>query len=137
MRSFSAVELLGHLTADPVWKALESGNSVVNFSIAINSKYKAKDGIEKETVNFFDVVLWGNSALSALKLLKKWDYVMVKWSLKNSSWQDQNWVKRNKTEIVWEDYYLLSSKKSDSDAPEPSDFLEWPELDLSDLWEVV
>lgn len=134
MRSFSEVTLVWHITADPVGKITGSWSSVTSFSVAVNRLFKTKTWENKEEVDFFDVTLWGIQATNSLKLLKKWDYVMVKGNLKNSSWTAQDWSKRYKTEIIAEDFYLLSSKKTDNNETAKTPV---PELDFSDLEDVA
>jgi single-strand DNA-binding protein len=134
MRSFCEITLVWHLTADPKWKVITSWNSVANFSVAVNKVYKSKDWQKKEEVNYHDVTLWGLNASNGLKLLKKWDYIMVKGHLKNSSWTPDDWIKRTKTEIIADSFYLLSSKRVDWD---DSELVTDPELDFSELDEKI
>ena len=63
--------LIGRLTGDPETRALPSGQSVANFSIATNRTFKDKEGQKQEQVEFHSVVLWGGLADVAGKYLKK------------------------------------------------------------------
>jgi len=44
----------GCITKNAEVKSIGSGKEVVNFSVAVNEKYKAKDGQEKERVAFLN-----------------------------------------------------------------------------------
>jgi len=55
------VKLGGNLTRDPELHAVGQ-NTVANFGLAINRKYKGADGEMKEEVTFVDIECWGRQA---------------------------------------------------------------------------
>ena len=54
--------LAGHLTRDPELRPLGGDKVVVNFSLAINRRYKGNDGEIKEESTFVDCEAWGRTA---------------------------------------------------------------------------
>jgi len=48
----------GRVTKDAEVRNLDNGREVVNFSVAVNEKYKTKDGTEKERIAFFNCAYW-------------------------------------------------------------------------------
>ena len=91
--------IIGNLTRDPETKALPSGVSVTNFSLATNRVYNDKDGNKQEEVEYHNVVVFGKQAESAGQYLKKGQSALVEGRLQTQSWETDG-VKKYKTEII-------------------------------------
>jgi len=89
----------GNLTADPELKYLATGNAVVNFTVAINSKYQ-KDGQWIDEVDFIGVTAFGKVAENCGEYLNKGSKVTVSGKLKQDRWEDDNGKKQSKTKVV-------------------------------------
>lgn len=64
------MEIIGRLTADAKVNELKDGRKVVNFSIAMNESYKAKDSEEiKKVTTYFNCSYWVNERIA--KVLTK------------------------------------------------------------------
>ena len=64
------MEIIGRLTADAKVNELQDGRKVVNFSIATNDNYKAKDSTEvKKVTTYFNCSYWISSNIA--KVLTK------------------------------------------------------------------
>jgi single-strand DNA-binding protein len=50
--------LTGRLTADAKVNTIKGDRQVVNFSIAINNRYKTKEGEVKENIRFVNCAYW-------------------------------------------------------------------------------
>jgi single-strand DNA-binding protein len=61
---FKSMELVGRLTANAVVSTTKSDRKVVNFSVAINDRYKPKDGEAKEVTTFVNCSYWISSAIA-------------------------------------------------------------------------
>ena len=61
----------GNLTADPIMKALPSGDNVTNFSVATNRVYNDRDGNKQEEVEYHNIVVFGKQADNVAKYLTK------------------------------------------------------------------
>jgi len=59
----------GRVTKDAEVRSIDNGKEVVNFSVAVNEKYKTKDGNEKERTAFFNCAYWFDAEMA--KHLKK------------------------------------------------------------------
>ena len=92
----------GNLTRDPEMKALPSGQNVTTFSMATNRKYKDKDGVLQEEVEFHNITVWGKQAESVNTYLKKGSSALVLGRLQTRSWEKDG-AKHYRTEIVAED----------------------------------
>lgn len=52
------MEITGRLTGDAVVRSLSEDRKVVNFSVAVNDSYKAKNGERVTQTEFFDCSYW-------------------------------------------------------------------------------
>lgn len=58
------MELTGRVTADAKVTETKTGKKVTNFSIAINDRYKTKEGEAKEVVTFVNCAYWLNTGIA-------------------------------------------------------------------------
>jgi single-strand DNA-binding protein len=100
--SVNKVILIGNLGQDPEVKRLNSGDMVVNFSIATSESWRDKQsGERKEKTEWHRVVIFNESlAKIAEQYLKKGTTVYVEGALQTRKWQDQSGVEKTTTEIV-------------------------------------
>ena len=61
MKGFNKVTLMGNLTRDPETRTTPSGQTVTNFSLAVNRTWKGSDGQQQEAVSFINCVAWGKA----------------------------------------------------------------------------
>jgi len=54
----------GRLTANADVNAVKGDKQVINFTVAINQKWKNKDGEKKEKTAFVDCAYWRNSGIA-------------------------------------------------------------------------
>jgi len=69
MNGINSFCVVGRLTADPEIKELDGGNKVVNITLAVDRKYKDKDG--NKITDFIPFALWGKQAENISKISKK------------------------------------------------------------------
>ncbi len=113
MISFNQVTIIGNLTRDPELKALEDGNKVVSFSVAVNSTYKNKAGVKVESVEFVNCNAFGKSAELINLYMKKGSQILVQGKLKTHQWEKDG-VKHYQTRIVADSFKFGASKKESS-----------------------
>src|SRR5688572_10782321 len=104
MFSLNRAELIGNLTKDLEVRTLPSGQSVCSFSIATNRRWKDKDGNTKEDTQYHEVVVWGKLGELASSMLSKGKKAYVEGRLQTTSWEGNDGQKRNKTEIVADNF---------------------------------
>lgn len=63
------MEITGRVTADAKVSQTQSGRTVTNFTIAVNDRYKTKEGEQKEVVAFVHCSYWIASKVA--EVLKK------------------------------------------------------------------
>jgi len=110
-KSMNQVILVGNLTRDPELRTTPSGQSVVNFSLALNRSYKDKDGNWQEATDFVDCLAWGKLAEQVQKGCFKGNRVLVDGRLQTSSWE-QDGIKKNKTEVLANSVMFLTPQAS-------------------------
>lgn len=59
------MELIGRLTADARVNTLKDDRKVVNFSVAINDRYRTKEGEFKEVATFVNCAYWISPGIAA------------------------------------------------------------------------
>lgn len=110
---------IGNLTADPEIRTMPNGEQVANFSIALNEKYKAKDGNIVENVEYVRIVLYRRLAEIAGQYLTKGSQVYVEGRLKTRKWQDNNGQDRYSTEIQCDNFQMLGGRNQDAAQNQP------------------
>jgi len=100
--NLNKVFVLGNLTRDPERKALPSGQTVVNFSIATNRFYLDQSKQKQQETEFHNITAYGKSAEIIAQYLKKGSLVLIEGRLRTRNWQDQAGIKHYRTEIITE-----------------------------------
>ena len=103
-------QVIGRITQDLELKQTPNGQNVISFSVATNRNWTDSSWNKQEQVEFHNVVLWGKLSEIANQYLKKWSKLYIEWRLQTRSWEAQDWTKRYKTEIVWDNMIMLDSR---------------------------
>jgi len=115
--SLNKVTLAGNLTRNPGVKFLANDLAVANFGLAVNEKYKDKDGNKKESVTFFDCEAWGRTAELIGQYLNKGNPCYVEGKLRLDTWDDKDGQKKSKLKIVVDVVQFLGGKRDESERP--------------------
>ena len=116
MAYMNDVKLLGNVTRQPELRHAKSGTAVCEFGMAMNRKYRSKDGEEGEEVCFVDITTWGRTAESVAQYVSKGDPVLVMGRLKLDTWEKDN-QKRSKLTVTADNVQFLRGKREDGQAP--------------------
>ena len=81
--------IVGNITADPELKALPSGVSVCNFSMATNEHYKDKEGNKQSSVEFHDFVAFGNLGENIARYMSKGSQIYIEGKIQKDKWEDE------------------------------------------------
>lgn len=104
---------IGNLTADPEIRTMPNSEQVANFTIALNERYKAKDGNVVENVEYVRIVLYRRLAEIAGQYLHKGSQVYIEGRLKTRKWQDSNGQDRYATEIQGDNLQMLGGRQDE------------------------
>lgn len=79
---------LGNLTRDPELTVTQGGKQVINFTVAVNRRYKKGDEMVKDTA-FLDCEAWDTGAELINKYFVKGDPIIIHASIKQENWEDK------------------------------------------------
>ena len=150
MKGFNKVVLMGNLTRDPETRTTPSGQSVTQFSLAVNRSWRGADGQQQEAVSYIDCVAWGKAGEIIAQYMSKGRALLVSGRLDQRIWEDkETGGKRSKVEVVVEDFNFVdgggqsgsgdggaprtSSASTKKAAPAPAEDIDDQPIDLSDI----
>jgi single-strand DNA-binding protein len=107
------VLLTGRLTRDPEMRALPSGKTVTNFSVATN-EYRGGE----ERTEYHSIVTWERLAEICGQFLGKGQMVSLEGRLQTRRWEDDRKLKHYRTEIVASNVEMLSGRRKKDYAAE-------------------
>ncbi len=110
MPSYNKVLLMGNLTRDVQLKSTSGGQSVADIAIAVNRKFKTKDGQDREEVTYVDCECWGPRAEVIAKYFSKGKPIFIEGRLKLDSWEDKDGQKRSKMRVMIEDFQFVEGR---------------------------
>ncbi|MEE8438434.1 MAG: single-stranded DNA-binding protein [Micropepsaceae bacterium] len=104
--SLNKVTLIGNLGRDPEVRRLNSGDPVVNLSVATSENWRDKaSGERKERTEWHRVVIFNeNLAKVAENYLRKGSKIYIEGQLQTRKYTDKDGVEKYSTEIVLQRY---------------------------------
>ena len=87
---------------------------VVQFSLAINRRYKSGEGEIKEESTFVDCEAWGRTAELIGQYLAKGSAAYVEGRLKLDNWQDKEGKNRQRLKVVVDNVQFIGPPKAKS-----------------------
>lgn len=117
--NYNRVLLMGNLTRDPELKYLPSQTAIVEFGLAVNRKWKSKDGTDGEETCFVDCTAFGKTAEVMNQYLAKGRPVFIEGRLKLDQWQDsKTGANRSKLRVVVENFQFVGGRQDGQQATE-------------------
>jgi single-strand DNA-binding protein len=107
--NYNKVLLLGNLTRDIELRHIAGDNAVANIGLAVNRRYRTKEGENREETTFVDCEAWGRTAEVMSKYLAKGRPVFIEGRLKLDQWQDKDGQNRSKIKVVVENFQFVDS----------------------------
>jgi single-strand DNA-binding protein len=90
---------------------LPSGQPVANFSVATSEKFKGRDGSNKESTEWHNIVVYGKQAELCSQYLKKGRQVYIEGRLTTRQWESKDGTgKRSRTEVVAQRVQFLGGR---------------------------
>jgi single-strand DNA-binding protein len=104
--SVNKVILIGRLGNDPQVATMNSGDKVVNLSLATSERWKDRTtGEQREKTEWHRVVIFNENLVRvAEQYLRKGSMVYIEGQLQTRKWTDQSGVEKYTTEIVLQRY---------------------------------
>jgi single-strand DNA-binding protein len=114
MAGFNRVVLLGNLTRDPQLKYLPNNTAVCEFGLAVNRRWRDRDGNQREDVCFVDMAAFGRPGETINQYMSKGRQILVEGRLKFDSWTSQDGTKRSKLSVVVENFTFVGTRDASS-----------------------
>ena len=89
MVAMNRVTLIGNLTRNPELRETTGGATVGNFGLAMNERYKTRNGEDKEDVCFVDIEVWGRQAEACGQHLHRGAPALIEGRLRSNTWEDK------------------------------------------------
>lgn len=131
---------LGRVTRDAEMKNSD-GNSVINFSLAVERSYQNDDGTRP--VDFLSFVAWDKTAEAVAKYLKKGNLISYSYSDARVNDYDKDGARTQTFQFTLDQFEVLQQVKRDQEAPKapvadaqpeaPAQEADEPIVDDSDL----
>jgi len=102
--------LHGFVGKDPEVRHTEN-STVVSFPFATNASYTSKDGVKVESTDWHNIVVWGSTAETIEKYVKKGAELNIFGEVKTRSYEDKEGIKRYVTETKLNTFAFCGSKK--------------------------
>ncbi|MCA9295539.1 MAG: single-stranded DNA-binding protein [Phycisphaerales bacterium] len=110
MANYNKVFLMGNLTRDVELRNTTSNMAVAKIGLAVNRKFRTKEGEDREDTTFVDCEAWGRTAEVMNQYLSKGRPVFIEGRLKLDQWQDKDGGNRSKLVVVVENFQFIDSK---------------------------
>lgn len=108
--NLNRVIITGNLTRDPELRTLQSGTSVCELRVAVNSSRKDESGNWVDKPNYFNVKVWGAQGENCATYLSKGRPVAIDGRLDWREWEGQDGQKRQSVEIIADRVQFLGSR---------------------------
>ena len=119
MAGVNKVILIGNLGRDPELRYTQSGQAVVNFTLATSENWNDRSSGERiERTEWHRIVVWGRSGEMCAKYLSKGRTVYVEGRLQTREWEDREGQKRRTTEINAQTVQFLGGGRGSGGARE-------------------
>ena len=110
-RDLNRVMIIGTLGRDPEMRYTPSGKAVLTFSVAVSHSWTTAEGQHRDTVQWFNVVAWGNLAETCKKLLGNGSRVYVEGHLQTRTWEGEDNQRHFRTELVASRMIALNARE--------------------------
>lgn len=110
MPNYNKVLLMGNITRDIELKHTASNQAVATIGLAVNRRYKTKEGEDREDVTFVDCEAWGRTAEVIHQYFGKGKPIFVEGRLKLDQWEDKDGKKQSKLRVVIEGFEFVESR---------------------------
>jgi len=107
MASFNRVIVAGNLTRDPQLSYTPSNTAVCEFGMAMNRRWRDRDGNQKDEVCYVDLVSYGRQAEVINQYMSKGKPMLVEGRLRYRQWTNKEGQNRSKLDIFVENFTFL------------------------------
>ncbi len=109
MANYNKVILIGNLTRDPQMSYLPSQTPVTEIGLAVNRKWKSKEGEQREETCFIDCRAYGRQAETLNQYMRKGRPILIEGRLQLDTWEGKDGQKRSRHRVIVENFQFLGS----------------------------
>ncbi len=117
MPALNRVQLIGNLGKDPEARYTPSGSKVCTFSMAVNRRWKGRDGSEKEATDWFNIEAWQKLGEICMQYLHKGSLVFIEGRLHTDRYEQEGETKYF-TKVIARTMQMLDRKPEEEPAIE-------------------
>jgi single-strand DNA-binding protein len=114
MVGLNRVQLIGRLGRDPELKNIPSGKKVCSFSLAVNRRWKDREGETQENTDWFNIEAWERLGEVCGDYLKKGSLIFIEGRLQTDTYED-NGSTRYFTKVIASQMQMLDRKNPEPD----------------------
>jgi single-strand DNA-binding protein len=107
MPNLNHVYLMGHLTRDVEMRHMPSGDAVASFGLAVNHRWRSKDGEDKTDTCFIDVSMFGKRAEIINQYFSKGKPIFIEGRLKYEKWETKDGQKRSTIKVIADNFQFI------------------------------
>jgi single-strand DNA-binding protein len=109
MVGLNRVQLIGRLGRDPELKSIPNGKKVCSFSMAVNRRWKDKNGEPQEVTEWFNIEAWERLAQICSDYLKKGSLIYLEGRMQTDTYEE-NGDTRYFTKVISSNMQMLDRK---------------------------
>lgn len=117
MSNLNRVQLIGRLGHDPEVRAMPSGESVANVSLAVTETWKDKAGAKQEKTTWFRVAFFGRLAEIAERYLTKGALIYVEGPVAARAYANRSGEPAASLEVRARELKTLGGRSRDGEEP--------------------
>ena len=118
MPNFNRVQIIGRLGKDPENRTTRNGTTYTVFSVAVERRWKSREGELRKETDWFNVEAWGKLGEICLSYLSKGRLVFVEGRLRTDRYEHEGET-RYFTKIIASQMQMLDRQPRDSGETEP------------------
>ncbi len=119
MLGLNHVQIIGNLGTAPELRYLNDSDQVVNFSVAVNERWKSRNGEPQEKTTWLRVVAFNGVGQACAEHLRKGDGLYVEGRLQIREYEDKDGNQRTAVEVVASKVRFLGRGQKGNDEKRP------------------
>ena len=123
MPNFNRVQIIGRLGKDPENRTTRNGTAYTVFSLAVDRRWKSREGELRKETDWFNVEAWGKLGEICQSYLSKGRLVFLEGRLRTDRYEHDGET-RYFTKIIASQMQMLDRQPRDSSEAEPEDLTE-------------
>ena len=118
--SYNKISIIGNVGKDPEMRLMPSGDSVAEFTVAVNERRRGQDGQTQESTMWFRVSAFGRTAEIANQYLRKGSAVYVEGPVSLREYTDREGVNRASLDVRARELRMLDRRSEGGEFPTES-----------------